>query len=139
MLGNLAPEFKLPSFDGPSFSLSGLRGKPVMLNFWATWCDACRFEMPLLQQVQEKWSERGLVLLAIDIGEKPEQVRNFMQSQRLSLTVLLDSQGEVANRYGIRYLPTTFFINGDGIIKEIRIGAFPSTSAIENSLRKIMP
>lgn len=139
MLGNLAPDFRLPSLTGQEVSLSRLRGQPVIVNFWATWCPPCVYEMPFLQEVNEKWSAKGLVVLTINVGESPFQVKDFMQRQRLSLPVLLDTSGETAEKYNIRYFPTTFFIDGSGIIRDIRVGAFGDRSAIEDRLRKIMP
>ena len=140
MVGNLAPDFfNLPSLTGETVSLSSLRGQPVVLNFWATWCGPCVNEMPFLEQVYQRWRPKGLVLLAINIRERTSAVKDFMQQQRLSLPVLLDIRGDVADKYNIDAIPTTFFIDGNGIIRDKRIGAFPGTSAIENSLRKIMP
>mgnify|MGYP001106438296 CR=1 FL=1 len=138
-LGQPAPDFELQSLDGQTISLSDLRGKPVLLNFWATWCLPCRGEMPYLQQVYEEWSGRGLMLLAIDVGESRARVRQFMQDNSLSLPVLLDTRESVAARYGITAYPTTFFIDKEGIIREKIIGAFPSKAAIEKYLSKIIP
>ncbi len=138
-VGELAPEFQLQNLDGQTVSLSSLRGSPVMLNFWATWCPPCREEMPYMQQIHEEWSGRGLVLLAIDVGESPAQVESFMQSHNLSLPVLLDTKKNVAQKYNISGIPTTFFIDKDGVIQEKIIGAFPNKGAIEKHLSKIIP
>jgi len=137
--GEPAPDFQLQSLDGGSVSLSELRGSPVMLNFWATWCPPCRSEMPYLQQIYEEWSGKGLILLAIDIGESPAKVRQFMQSNNLSLPVLLDIREVVTREYNVIAYPTTFFIDKDGIIQEKVIGAFPTKDAIEKHLSKIIP
>ncbi|MFC2048505.1 TlpA disulfide reductase family protein, partial [Chloroflexota bacterium] len=85
--------------------LGDLMGKPVLLNFWATWCPPCRSEMPLLQEIYEGWSDKGLVLLAIDIGEHPTQVRKFLETHNLSIPVLLDTNGEVAQKFSSTGLP----------------------------------
>ncbi|MFC2003099.1 peroxiredoxin family protein [Chloroflexota bacterium] len=138
-IGNLAPDFQLQSLDGQAFSLSSLRGKAVLLNFWASWCGPCIFEMPFLQEIYEEWPGKGLVLLAINVGESSSQVEKFIQSKGLSLPVLLDTKAEVAHKYNIRFFPTTFFIDKDGIIQEVRIGAFPSKAEIEKGLTKINP
>ena len=110
-----------------------------MLNFWATWCPPCRAEMPYLQQIYDEWKGRGLALLTIDVGESPSRVRSYLQSNNLSLPVLLDTGKEVRDKYGVRAYPTTFFIDEDGIIRGVKVGAFRSKAEIEQYLRKIVP
>ena len=95
--------------------------------------------MPYIQQIYEEWAGRGLLVLAINIGESSSQAAEFMQSLNLSFTVLLDTDKDVARRYNITGIPTTFFIDKDGIILDKVIGAFQSTAQIENRLGKIMP
>ena len=138
-VGNLAPGFQLQGLDGKTVSLSQFRGKQVMLNFWATWCGPCVSEMPHLQQVGEEWSARGVVLLAINIDANSSEASQFLQTRELSLTVLLGAKADVAARYNIRYIPTTFFIDKDGIIQAVKVGAFPNKEAIEAELSKVMP
>ncbi len=138
-VGELAPGFQLQNLDGQAISLVDLRGKPVLLNFWATWCPPCRDEMSYLQQIYEEWSGKGLMLLAIDIGESPAKVESFLQTHNLSLPVLLDDKQVVAQKYSITGIPTTFFIDKDGIIQGKIVGAFPSKEAIERYLAKIVP
>lgn len=138
-VGNLAPDFELRDLDGETVSLRGLRGSPVMLNFWATWCPPCRAEMPYLQEIYEQWTSQGLVLLAINLRESSSQVKGFLQSYGLSFPVLLDSTGSVGNKYNISGIPATFFIDKDGIIQGIRVGAFPNKEAIEEYLDEIIP
>ena len=137
-VGSLAPDFQFYDSEERLVSLSDLRGKPVVLNFWATWCGPCVYEMPYLQQVYEEWSDRGLVLLAINMGGTSSQVEEFLQSHDLSLPVLLDTKRDVAARYSIRYVPTTFFIDKEGTIQAVKVGAFPNEQAIYGDLEKIM-
>lgn len=138
-VGKAAPDFELQNLDGQSISLSELKGKPVLINFWATWCRPCVFEMPYLQQIHEEWSDKGLVVLAINIGDSSTEVEGFLQNHNFSLPVLLDTTEVVAQKYGIRPIPTTFFIDKDGIVRNKIIGAFPSKAAIESRLNEIMP
>lgn len=138
-VGEPGPDFELEDLRGQTISLRNLRGSPVMLNFWATWCPACRAEMPYLQQTYEEWSDKGLVLLAINIGESRATIEQFMLSNNLSLPVLLDIREVVARKYNITAIPTTLFIDKDGIIQEKIIGAFPNKEAIEKHLGKIIP
>lgn len=142
--GNPAPDFQLPNLDGQIISLSSLRGSPVLLNFWATWCGPCREEMPYLQQIHEEWSDRGLVVLAINLtyssfSESPATVKSYLQSNNLSLPVLLDTRQEVGRQYNIRNIPTTLFIDKNGIIQGVKIGAFQNAEQIEQYLGEIIP
>ncbi len=136
-VGKLAPDLQLNTLDGQSIALSELKGTPVLLNFWATWCGPCRHEMPFLQQIYDERPEETLVLLTINIQESSSQVAQFMQSEGFSFTVLLDSNGNVAQRYNIHGIPTTFFIDKDGVIQEIKIGAFQSKADIETILNRL--
>jgi len=138
-VGKAAPDFELQNLDGQSISLSSLKGKPVLINFWAIRCPPCVSEMPYIQEIYEEWSGKGLMVLAINIGESSSEVEGFLQNHNLSLPVLLDTRAVVAQKYNIRWIPTTFFIDNDGIIQEKIIGAFPNKEAIENRLNKIMP
>ncbi len=138
-VGNLAIDFELKSLDGQSVSLSSLRGKTILLNFWATWCPPCREEMPLFQQIFEdsRWKDKGLVILGMNLSESVATVTEFMKTNGLTFPILLDTGQDVARDYNIRGIPTTFFIDKNGIIREIRIGAFPNKAAIESVLNKI--
>jgi cytochrome c biogenesis protein CcmG/thiol:disulfide interchange protein DsbE len=135
--GELAPDFYFETPEGEPSSLTTLKGSPVLLNFWATWCGPCRREMPYLQQIWDEWQEKGLVLLAINSSESSSDVESFMQSQGFSFPVLLDSQWEAGNQYGIRAIPTTFFIDREGIIQEVHVGTFQSKAEIENILNQL--
>ena len=138
-VGKQAPDFQLPNLEGRSISLSDFQGKPILLNFWATWCGPCRHEMPFIQAIFEEQSNNGLVMLAIDIGEPAPAVNNFLQSNNFSFPVLLDTDRDVAQDYNIRAIPTTFFIDKDGIIQDIKIGAFSNMIELKKSLDKITP
>jgi len=135
--GNLAPDFQLASLEGQTVSLSDFRGNPVLLNFWASWCGPCKSEMPYIQRMHEEWSGKGLVILAIDIGESSATVGEFVEKYALSFMVLLDTDQEVALKYNVRSIPTTFFIDKNGKIQDIKIGAFSSKAEIERRLEKI--
>ena len=137
---NQAPDFHLPDLDGKIVSLSSFRGKPVMLNFWASWCPPCREETPYIQQVYEEWSGKGVVVLGINVGENISKAKEFAQGYGLSFPILLDTEGEAAQKYEPQGLiPRTFFIDEKGVIRARVIGAFPSKEAIENKLREIIP
>jgi len=138
-VGKQAPDFQLPNLDGQSTSLSDFQGKPILLNFWAVRCPPCRFEMPFIQGIFEGQSDTGLVILAINIGETAATVEDFVTSSNLSFPVLLDTNQDVALEYNIRAIPTTFLINKDGVIQEMKVGAFSNMIEIKKSLSKIIP
>ena len=138
-VGELAPDFQLPNLEGQSVSLSDFRGEPVLVNFWASWCGPCRYEMPFIQEVYEEWSASGLVMLAINQGESLSTVNDFMQSGNYSFPVLLDISQDVALEYNIWGMPTTFLIDEDGVIQAIKIGPFLSKTEIETMLSEIIP
>ncbi len=145
-VGNTAPDFELKNLDGETVILSELRGSPVMLNFWATWCGPCRAEMPYIQEVfeDEEWQDQGLIILAINLtysrsSETPATVKDFMQSNNFSFPVLLDTNRDVTLEYDVTAIPTTFFIDKDGIIQDKIVGAFQNKTQIENRLSKIIP
>jgi len=138
-VGDLAPDFQLLTLDQEPVSLGDLRGNPVVLNFWASWCPPCVSEMPFLQEIHEEYSDLGLIVLAVNKAESSSKVEEFVQSKNLSFPVLLDTKGVVAEKYRIRGIPTTYFIDEDGIIQEKKIGAFFSSTELEEKLSKIMP
>ena len=130
---NLAPDFQLSSLDGQAVSLRDFRGRPVMLNFWATWCGPCQLEMPFIQEIFEdsEFAAKGLAVLAVNIGESPDTVKDFVEGHGLSFPVLLDTTKDVALKYNIRGIPATFFIDENGIIQDMKIGPFSSKADIE--------
>jgi peroxiredoxin len=135
--GSPAPDFQLESLDGPAISLSDLRGRPVLLNFWATWCGPCRLEIPFLKEVSrdESWRAQGLVILAVNLGEPAADVREFVEFYGLTFPVLLDSQGQIGMLYNAASIPTTYFVDKDGIIRNIKRGAFTQRSDIDRFLK----
>ena len=138
VVGQPTPNFELQSLDGQSVSLKDFKGKPVVINFWASWCGPCIYEMPFFQEIHDEWSSKGLVLLAINKGEGLARVSQFMQYYNLSLSILLDTKEVVAQRYNVIGIPVTFFIDEDGIIQEKVIGAFPNKAEIEARVSKLM-
>ena len=124
-VGYLAPDFAVVDLDsGKTIHLSELRGQPVLLNFWATWCPPCRQEMPDLDRIAKDFAGKAHVLaVGADPQETAETFRNFRQSLGLSLPVGVDSSGEAARLYGARAIPTSFFIDARGVIRSTRLGA----------------
>lgn len=125
MLGSIAPDFTLNDLEGEPVTLSQLRGQPVMINFWATWCIPCRAEMPAFQRAYEAHKDAGLVILAVNVEEGPELVRPFVTELELTFDILYDSQAEVTKTYLVTGLPRTLFVDRQGVIKHIQVGEVP--------------
>jgi len=120
--GRAAPDFALPDLDGNTVRLSDFSGRPVVLNFWATWCAPCRLEMPELARAAADYADRDLVVLAVNQDETAEQVGGFLTEVGLSLPALLDAGGEVGAAYGAFFLPTTVIVGPDGIVGAVHRG-----------------
>jgi peroxiredoxin len=119
-IGAIAPDFEWTSQDGETLRLSSYRGKVVVVNFWATWCPGCRQEMPALQRVAA--SEPDVVVLEVDLLEPADKARSFLDSLGLDqLRPVFDSDGATTRRYGVLSLPSTFFIDKDGVIRHLEL------------------
>ncbi len=109
-----APDFTLQTLDGESVSLSDYRGKLVMINFWASWCPPCNSEMPDLQSYYEKHKDEDFIILGVNYEDSPDKVQAFVEKYGVTFPILLDSEGQVANLFGIQGLPTSFFVDKEG-------------------------
>lgn len=127
-IGTLAPDFQLMSLEGKPVKLSDFRGRPVLLNFWATWCGPCKAEMPLLSKTHEELKDEGLVILAVDVQESPSVVQRYAEQNKLPFLIVLDQTGVVAEHYRVRAYPTTFFIDANGVIQSWQIGTLSKTT-----------
>lgn len=120
--GRPAPDFTAQTADGGSITLSDLRGRPVALNFWATWCAPCRVEMPALQAASERYADNGLAILAVNAGESAEAVGEYMRELGLTFPAILDPDGEIVDLYGVRVFPTTVWIDAEGVVRAEHFG-----------------
>ena len=131
--GDPAPDFELKSMQGKTVKLSGLRGKPVVLHFWATWCPHCLSEMPMLEKADRELAARGVRVLAINLGEPRRKIESYLTDQRIRLTVLRDTRGKAAQAFGVVGLPATVIVTAEGTIAgQIEMGKLsgPSLDAL---------
>jgi thiol-disulfide isomerase/thioredoxin len=131
-VGKPAPQFSLPDLDGKQISLEQYKGKVVLLDFWATWCGPCRMTMPVLEKLRKEYAD-SLVLLAINLQEPRDEVRNYMQQQGLKSHVLLDEKGSLGEVYGTEAIPMQVLIDKEGIVREVKTGFSPR---LEQQLRQ---
>ncbi|TET30209.1 MAG: TlpA family protein disulfide reductase [Anaerolineales bacterium] len=138
--GFLAPDFTLESLSGDEISLSDMRGKVIVLNLWASWCPPCRAEMPALQRVYQENKERGLEVLAVNMTAQDSlaDVEAFVQEFNLTFPILLDTSGEVGNTYLMRALPTTFFIDREGVIQRVIVGGPMSEVTLQSTVEQLL-
>ncbi|MBA3533331.1 MAG: TlpA family protein disulfide reductase [Ardenticatenales bacterium] len=136
--GFLAPEWTLPQLEGGTTSLRALRGQPIVINFWASWCGPCRTEMPALQQVASAHAEEGLVVLLVNQGESEETIARFRDQMGLTLPILLDKTLSTAESYNVRALPSTFFVDREGRIQEVVIGGPMSDPYLSSRVESLL-
>lgn len=123
-VGQTAPDFTLSDLAGKTYALSALRGKVVIVNFWATWCPPCRAEMPSMETLHRELADEGLVMLAINIEKDGRQtVPKALAANPHSFPILVDDKEEVQKRYGVYKFPESFVIRKDGVIDDKIIGA----------------
>ncbi len=135
-VGQTAPAFQAQLVIGQQISLESLRGKVVILNFWATWCGPCREEMPYFQTLEQKYGKKDLQVLAIDFQEKSETITKFTDKLGLKLDIGLDPKGEINRLYGVNQYPVSYVIGRDGAILARQFGPFNPPEALDNALQK---
>jgi cytochrome c biogenesis protein CcmG, thiol:disulfide interchange protein DsbE len=134
-VGEVAPDFAYTTADGATHKLSELHGKKVLLNFWATWCGPCRFEMP---DIQKAIGESGGAVVAIGVNkaEEMKQIVAFADELKVTFPLITNQKGDIAARYAAQLLPTSYFINSDGTIALRKTGVM-NYSFIKNHLAQL--
>ncbi len=121
-IGSPAPDFELPLLSGGTIKLSDLRGKVVWVNFWATWCPPCRAEMPDIEKIWKSEQGSDLVIIGVDYGEATPTVQGFVNKLGITYPIALDRNGTVAAAYRLAGFPSHFYVDKQGILREIKVG-----------------
>jgi peroxiredoxin len=139
-VGDAAPAIELETLEGGRASLGALRGHPVIINFWASWCRPCSDEMPELVRRYQELHPAGLEVLAINLtrDDRKKDIRRFAGRFRLPFPVLLDARGKVRRRYALVGVPTTVFVDTAGVVAEVCTGPL-TPGVLEHGLRAILP
>lgn len=138
--GFLAPDFELRTPAGDTVKLSDLRGRAVLVNLWATWCPPCRSEMQTIEKIYQEYKDEGFAVLAVNMTyqDDPRAVMPFVEEQRLTFPILLDETGQIARDYQLRSLPSSFFVDRDGIIHEVVIGGPMAEALLRTRVEDIL-
>ena len=138
--GGATPPLALRDLQGKEHKLADYRGKVVVINFWATWCDPCREEMPSMQRLQDKLAGKPFAILAVDYGEGAPRINEFLKKVPVRFTVLLDRDTSAASAWKVRVLPTTLVLDPQQRIRYSVIGDLEwDSSAVEGAIRKLLP
>lgn len=135
-----APDFSLKTATGETYTLSELKGQAVLVNMWATWCPPCRAEMPAIEAIYQEYKDQGLVVLAINhtFQDNPLDIAPFTEEYGLTFPILLDETADSARAYQVRSLPSSYFINRQGIINEVIIGGPMSEALLRTQIEEIL-
>jgi cytochrome c biogenesis protein CcmG, thiol:disulfide interchange protein DsbE len=136
-VGEVAPDFTAPALDGGEVRLSDYRGRPVVVNFWASWCNPCRKEFPLLAAARAKHRDDGLEVIGVSYRDIPSDARAFARSRDARWLLARDDRGVIAGGYGVRAIPQTFFIDREGKVAA-RVFGITSVDDLESTLKPIL-
>lgn len=123
--GTKPPQFAGHTVEDQAVSLAGLRGRVILLNFWATWCQECRLEMPVFERLHRDFAEQGLTVIGINVREERRTIQRYAEELGLTFPFILDTRGKITASYGVVGLPTTFLIGRDGRPVALAIGPRP--------------
>jgi thiol-disulfide isomerase/thioredoxin len=138
--GGATPSLALRDLQGKEHKLADYRGKVLVLNFWATWCDPCREEMPSMQRLQDKLAGKPFAILAVDYGEGAPRINEFLKKVPVRFTVLLDRDTSAATAWKVKVLPTTLVLDPAQRIRYSVVGDLEWDSpAVESEIRKLLP
>jgi cytochrome c biogenesis protein CcmG, thiol:disulfide interchange protein DsbE len=136
-VGQPAPAFSLPTVDGRTLTLASLKGKPVYINFYATWCGPCNEEAPVIGRLSEKYRARGLTVVGVNELEDQQKAKEFLVKYHLSYGAVVDGDGKTGKDYGAIGLPVHIFIDRRGVVKTYRLGEM-NRDEIEMAIKGIL-
>lgn len=135
LVGKPAPPLAGVDLQQQAIDIGALRGRSVLVMFWATWCGPCREEMPFVQAAFEKYRAHGFSVIAVNVGEEAADAAAFMRRFDLTLPVTLDRTGDIAERFRVIGLPTNYLVDADGIVREQVVGKGLTAERLEQFLR----
>lgn len=137
LLDQPAPDFRLTTTDGRSIALSDLRGRPVIVNFWASWCEPCRAEFPLLRDAYQRHAAEGLEILGVIHADGPQAAAAFAQTYEATWPLLIDADNAAWQAYRGALLPLSYFVDRQGIVRAVSYGP-PPPGVLDEQIAKIL-
>lgn len=138
-IGAYAPLFQRQTLDGDKLALEKLEGQVVLINFWATWCEPCQYEMPILQDLHQQYAQRGLSIIGVNTGETPAKIEDWVARFKLEFIIVLDNtEPTLADIYRLRGQPSTFILSPTGQISAIFYGPISFTQ-LEAAIQPLLP
>ena len=136
-MGAIAPDFTLNNLDGSPVHLNDLRGSAVFINFWATACRYCQYEMPNIQKMHDAYASEGLIVLGVNVGDSQSDAEGYARRLKITFPILLDSDEKINDAYLVTGYPTSFFVDREGIIKSVYIGEMTKVE-MEKQVKQIL-
>jgi cytochrome c biogenesis protein CcmG/thiol:disulfide interchange protein DsbE len=133
-----APAWELKTFDGQQYSLADLRGRPVVLNFWASWCQPCRQEAPMLEAAWEQYKTQGVLVIGVDYVDTETEASKYLQEFKITYPNGPDLRTSISQLFRIKGVPETYFIGKDGRLADFQIGPFTSEEELQAKLDKLL-
>jgi cytochrome c biogenesis protein CcmG/thiol:disulfide interchange protein DsbE len=138
-VGEPVPRFDLPTLDDDGrVAIVDYIGRPMVINFWATWCRPCRDEAPLLEAAWREYRDRGVIFIGVDTNDFTGDAKDFVDEFRVTYPIAYDGPGRLWEPWGLTALPETFIVDRDGTIVEHRIGEYPDAAELEASIEKAL-
>ena len=135
----VAPAFTLERLDGEGdLAIESLRGKTIVLNFWASWCGPCRDEMPLLQEGSERWKDRNVVFVGIDVKDFRRDAREFLDRYGVTYANVYDGKGSTVGRYGVTGFPETYFVDAAGKVRYRIAGPVEDAAELDAGIKRAL-
>ena len=128
-LSDEAPDFTLPTLDGPNLRLEEYRGQVVLINFWASWCGPCRQEMPVLDQLHQRYEDTGFAVLGVNVEGETGPAQQIVDKTKVTFPVLIDTNQAVSEMYNLEAMPSTLVVDRDGNVRYIHLGYKPGDEA----------